>query len=529
VEVAMKIAGRHLPFIRPIGSVMLIGCILLPLVKLIQHFWVSWEGSYLLVCCCVVAAEAGYLGFIQKGAIGWRWRFLELGGIFVFIQISQRLISPQTDLLINNQVLAELGVNDSTFSFTEIRFIAWLLSSLVDFLIVLLAWIFSRQITEAFDRLDQPVEEDIPSDHSPPSSIFVLRRFHHQTPPPSFVLIRALAMGGITLLILIAFVRGLGIAAHPLLLSGILLIYSLVGLFLVGQARLVSQRSRWRTTKVMISPALHHQWLYYNLFFLGLVAFFVYIIPTPVAYIPKINLQPDFTSHATPEETPYPLPTDYSETTPVAEAPLEDDSRQVNTRSALCGAIVIITCAILVLGFYGWRKLPRPSAVSWDSFETAPTRSWGAQVTRWWEWILSLFSRIKRKDRDKAKTESAASQPREKTINPTPESRLYRLLRWGSPTLREQIYFYYWSLLKRAGEQGWGRHPGQTPYEYNATLSSEWPSHQEAIIQLTEAFVEARYSQQAIDVEQVHRMRDLWGQIRNALRGRSNRSSRVRG
>ena len=72
-------------------------------------------------------------------------------------------------------------------------------------------------------------------------------------------------------------------------------------------------------------------------------------------------------------------------------------------------------------------------------------------------------------------------------------------------------------LLTRAHESGLERRPGQTPYEHTARLISALPDSQDALTRLTEAFVEARYSQQNIEAEQVNQARTLWQQIQTRL------------
>ena len=85
-------------------------------------------------------------------------------------------------------------------------------------------------------------------------------------------------------------------------------------------------------------------------------------------------------------------------------------------------------------------------------------------------------------------------------------------------TPRDQVHTYYMNLLERAKQSGLERRPGQTPYEHTAKLISELPDSQEALSQLTDAFIEARYSQQDIANERVDEARTLWQQIKAKLR-----------
>jgi MoxR-like ATPase len=59
-----------------------------------------------------------------------------------------------------------------------------------------------------------------------------------------------------------------------------------------------------------------------------------------------------------------------------------------------------------------------------------------------------------------------------------------------------------------------------TPREYERTLATHLPEAQAETDQLTQAFVEARYSRQAIGEDQARRVRAYWEQVRAALQAR---------
>jgi hypothetical protein len=90
----------------------------------------------------------------------------------------------------------------------------------------------------------------------------------------------------------------------------------------------------------------------------------------------------------------------------------------------------------------------------------------------------------------------------------------------GAQSSRDQILYYYLSLLRRAGELGFPRRPAQTPREYEPTLATHLPEAQAETDQLTQAFVEARYSRQAIGGDQARRARAYWERVRAALQAR---------
>jgi len=101
---------------------------------------------------------------------------------------------------------------------------------------------------------------------------------------------------------------------------------------------------------------------------------------------------------------------------------------------------------------------------------------------------------------------------------------LNRLLRLGGSSPRERVRALYLSTLNRAAGQGIGRKRAQTPYEYEVTLERSIPTAEDDIDQLTEAFVEARYSRHPISDDEATAVRQAWLRLRSALR--QMRSSR---
>jgi hypothetical protein len=85
-------------------------------------------------------------------------------------------------------------------------------------------------------------------------------------------------------------------------------------------------------------------------------------------------------------------------------------------------------------------------------------------------------------------------------------------------TPRQRVVFFYLALIRRGGEQGFARHAGQTPYEYQETLRAALEGGEEDLAGLTDAFVEARYSQHSVTSEQAGRVKRWWDGIRKRLR-----------
>jgi hypothetical protein len=88
----------------------------------------------------------------------------------------------------------------------------------------------------------------------------------------------------------------------------------------------------------------------------------------------------------------------------------------------------------------------------------------------------------------------------------------------GALSPRDQVLYYYLSILHRAARQGLPRRPAQTPDEYRAAVGPSLPEAQGEMEHLTQAFVEARYSRHAVESKNARRVRADWQQVKAALR-----------
>lgn len=85
---------------------------------------------------------------------------------------------------------------------------------------------------------------------------------------------------------------------------------------------------------------------------------------------------------------------------------------------------------------------------------------------------------------------------------------------------RDRIFYFYLSIVKRAGKKGISRAPSMTPSEYATDLESAWPEASSDIHHLTEEFQEARYSPDPIDKDKLSIIQETFKRIRSTLRRR---------
>ena len=84
-------------------------------------------------------------------------------------------------------------------------------------------------------------------------------------------------------------------------------------------------------------------------------------------------------------------------------------------------------------------------------------------------------------------------------------------------TPRDRVRYYYLSVLHRSAREGFGRPPATTPLEYDAMLAERLPEATEEVHRLSQAFVEARYSEHSITHSDAEAAKGGWQRLRRAL------------
>lgn len=98
----------------------------------------------------------------------------------------------------------------------------------------------------------------------------------------------------------------------------------------------------------------------------------------------------------------------------------------------------------------------------------------------------------------------------------------WRYVRIRSLSPRDQVRFYYLSIIRRAAGQGIARNPPDTPIEYSKSLESAWPEEESSVEELTSAFVKSRYGTEDFSSEELHTIRETFKKLRTAIRKMKN-------
>ncbi|HET7079706.1 MAG TPA: DUF4129 domain-containing protein [Chloroflexia bacterium] len=486
---------------RPVIVGLMVGSIVLALVQMLHLVIPAWDGTYLAVFCGLVAAESYFsYRFAPKGS--WdtvtklRYRGSEALLIILLLQLSTNISEGRANIF--------EGLP---------RFDAPMLIAMT---IVLLCWFFAADTAADLERVGEPPE---------------------QTPayvPPLDTLTSRFLVGGAILLIATGLskirLEGLfdlgrapigGLVLH-------VLVYFLLGVILLGQVRYTELSRRWEARGTRMAPELPAGWVRYSVIFVALVALLAFVLPTSytvglldvlrtilgwiVAIVTTIALLimtglsllasailSLFGVKTQPMQfQPAPPPP------PIQVPPGGDDGGAwlEFAKSALFWVAVIAVLVYLVRSY--WQSGPRLRQIL-AAF--APLQ----RVLQWW---AGVWRGVRR---SLAVVGEQIGRLLPARSAPAAGSPLGRLLRVRGLSPREQVLYYYLSIVRRAGRQGYPRHGTQSPREYSAGLAPQLPQAQEDLDRLTQEFIEARYSRHPIEPPEANQAQTHWQQVKAAL------------
>lgn len=506
---------------------LLVTCLLMGLVELSQGLLSRPEAAYLTILIFLICLESALTTRwladpARRLLLKWHYRLAE----FVIIAFLLRLLTwaiggwPTTNqwrgLLLNPLTLFD----ERYFIYLLLAFLGWLrvigLITIFDGLLLSNDEIGFYQLP-----ISQQMAENRPRDLDRPLLFATL--------------VKGWLIGGFFLALTTALttvglanfslrtVGQLGLSP-PLLLA--LLLYFGLGLWLISQARLATMSIRWLASRVQPRPGVVRGWQKSSFGLLLLVAILAAFLPIGSTFglaqimgailaflVGLINfLFILFTLllalilallgfQATPGETvpsPPPLPS----VTPVGELPLPPlipESSGLLAGTFFWGVVLLglLMATIFYLRGRGgglatlaqrignfWRWLGR---VLWGGSGRATHL-----VTALWQWVRL--------------------RPGQQKRNP------WGFIRLNGLSPRQQIYYFYLSIIRRAADKGDGRQPHQTPAEYSGRLKQRWPQASADLEEMTNAFHKARYSPHFIAPETIAPLRQIWRRIRQTIR-----------
>jgi hypothetical protein len=503
----------------------MLACVALTVVSVISRFSPTWQPSYLSALCFIVALDRLYTYRLLRDWMSLSQEWLVRFGAQVIILLT---LTKVTVGLSHGwgAFLAEIPLWQQDF--TPNFFNPEMTFALI---MVVIVWLLGGNFADLLEEIgpehvqSEGLEENIPARKRLVSLFF------------SVGVVLAI-LTAVSRLNLYSALSGQSFSFAeiqiPALAAGgaSTLLYFMLGLALLSQTQFISLHIRWTTQKIPVNGSLAKQWTGYSLLFLGLMVLLVSLLPTSYAIQPFETLAYllnaalsiyFFIGQAILAFFLYIIGLVFSlfgkqppaKSEPVAPPKLPD----LPAGAGLAGAgpnwweivktLVFWAVFLGVLFLAVWQYLRQHQGVL-ENLRKLPGWKFLAQF---WGWLQSLFASAK------SSLAGAVAAGRERTFQfVTRRDFGFMNLRQLAP--RQRIYFFYLALVRRGGEKGLPRSLSQTPDEYAAALQAALPAANEDIYTLTQAFVNARYSPQPVQPEQVQRVESAWERIRKALRGK---------
>lgn len=317
-----------------------------------------------------------------------------------------------------------------------------------------------------------------------------------------------------------------------------LLLYLLIGFWLLAQARLAWLNGRWLFEGIVPTPDLMQHWSRSSFWLLLLIALAAAFIPigstfpasrllttllAGILYIVNflfyvvallfLNLLglllPNMESSAATAAPPPPPP---AELLPPAAAASSGELLAMVVSSLFWTAVLAGTIAAILFVIHDRGKL-----LNWQLGQ----RIWFLLLS----WLREKFGAFWRQmDSLQFKWPTGWEMKRKQGEEIEKNGRFPRFFRLSSMPPREQIRYFYLTTLKRAGQRGVARSAHQTPSEYAAQLKDNWPDGNDDIDQLTNVFLHAQYNPAPIPSDALPMHKAAWQRLKRLLRGQTTRS-----
>jgi hypothetical protein len=501
-------------FIHPLLIGAMVGCVLTPIVDIIRTFVSTWDSLSVFTLCALAALEGSYAHHLIRARElrGWdalRFRVIEIGMIVIVIKVISLLIYPPPNI-----IALLVSWTNNPFSIFDPQ-------TIIGLVIAFTAWHTATTTAEDIADLSRFV---FPNEMSG-SYISPLQRLNERYFLSGGILLAATGVNYTPLAELISLTR-------PTLSNVILnvLIYFVLGLVLLGQARYTALSADWKMREIKVSGDIENRWLRYSLILVFIAGAAVIFLPTRYALslldlintviavmfgivfifsqiiavliaIP-LTLLIMFMPKLPPLPFALPLPPVRLPTPPAT--PSSDWTEFL--RSLIFWAMLIGVAFYIVVNYL--RERPELLAMLRSSKVIRVLRGWWAAMQKWWGAVRErVGARVAELLRERWLGDAAKKLG--DVFN-------FFSLRPRSP--RAQIAYFYLSILQRASQKGFARGATETPYEYEPTLETNLPQAQGDAANLTQTFVEARYSAHAIGEDELKRAKEIWERVREAIR-----------
>jgi hypothetical protein len=311
-----------------------------------------------------------------------------------------------------------------------------------------------------------------------------------------------------------------------------LMLYFLSGLWLLSHGRLLRINARWLMDGIAKDADLERTWQRNSLIIILVIALFAAFLPIgstfAISQLMATIIQGFYfvasrlfglftflfasllvllsdTSETTEPIQPEPIPT-IPPQPPVEQIPPNPLFSMVASSIFWTLLIaVIIGATIFVL-----RERRHPLQLS----------LFQSYLSRFNDWFRVTWNNIRRRVRASGRSlrQQLNYQVKLPSFQPTEGDFPRRFIRVNALSPRDQIRFYYLSMIRRARDSGIRRRENETPLEYFEDLAEGWPEAEPDLKELTGFFLEARYSSKTFEKTDVNPVKEGWRRLKTRLR-----------
>jgi len=513
---------------RPTVTAALLTCIVVAFVELIGRMVPGWRGLHYVVLAFLVSWAGIQSERLLRGRGPdypvFRYRAVEAVVILALFKLIR--YAPLGWDVLWGDIRRWVGEPEN---FLDYGFVVGGMS-------IILLWMVAITITKKLYLLEVHPSE-IPPDPTSPS-------YDRWTSAPSQrvdrqAVLRDIASyffwGGLVLLLFTGLARFDIPSLHPYRpppLSGLVvntLIYFVLGLALISQAHFSILQVSWRIGRIDVSPHLSTRWVWQAIAFLTLLTLIALALPTGysvglpqaisslvativgafsfIAYLlisvvslllglllSVLGLQAEPIAARRPSQQS-PFQPSFPGTTPAGHPWFE-----------LLKSVLFWGIFLTILGYSTYHFLRERGGllpglkggllgrlIAWLCTLWQGTQSWSVRARK------AIASRLSRR------------------LDPEGAMGRWRPIRLSRLSPRQRVRYFYLSILRRAARAGHARRSHQTPYEYGQDLADDLPEVASEVTNLTQAFVEARYSQRVQDEQEANVIKEVWQRVRATL------------
>lgn len=485
-------------------------CLAWSIAMVARVFLPDWNMTLTVALAIVAALEGGFtFHLFQRRFVfftdRWKMRIVEFLALFVLVKLGGLLsqpLPPITELL-------RLWTDDM-MRLLDVQ-------TLVNYVVAVSALMTTTETLEDLDRLSDPersMQTSLPRDRL--YVRFFLGGF-------LLIVVSGLALVGLDQVLNFQRAPVTGLVVNAL-------VYFLLGLAQLAVANYMYWAAIWDFEKVEVSTALGARWTWHAFALVGIAALVAALLPTGysdglfslgrwlivivgfvfyliyllvfylflgvaaaiAALIPGTTAKPD-TTFATPP--PFALP-QVQEPVIVAD-PFWDQVRLILFGLTIVGMVGVILYLYL-------RERPELLRL--------------LREARWLRGLFRLLDTLRLRGLGLARAlQQGLAGGIARFRRGAGEATRFRFWNLGRANPRDQVLYYYLSILRRAGDQGVRRKPSQTPNEYDPVLGTHVTEAEADVHALTAAFDAARYSGAPVDTAQAGAVRAVWERVRAAL------------